>query len=261
MSTRVVLILALSALTVIAVTLFVRTLSRMISTYMGGQPLRRNDRPGRRTLTLLQEALLSSRLKQQPVGALVASAHWVILVSFFVLFLTLVTAYGQLITPDFTLPWLGHFAPFLWLVEILAWLMVASIVFLIVVRLTRQPKRQGRSSRFFGSTMWQAYYVELTILVVGLCVLGLHALEYAIGQAQGESWANTTNFPLTAWLGSLFAGASATTLSSAITVVATIKITVSLAWLITLANQPTIDRKSTRLNSSHSSVSRMPSSA
>ena len=34
-------------------------------------------------------------------------------------------------------------------------------------------------SRFFGSTFWQAYYVELTILGVTICIITLRALEYA----------------------------------------------------------------------------------
>ncbi|MBM02246.1 MAG: Fe-S oxidoreductase, partial [Micrococcales bacterium] len=101
--------------TVVAIVLFARTLTGMVRTYQGGQPTRRSDNPGQRTATLLRETLLASRLKQQPVGAIVATAHWIVLVAFFVLFLTLVTAYGQLLNPDFVIPLLGHFPPFEWL--------------------------------------------------------------------------------------------------------------------------------------------------
>ena len=226
--------------TVVAIVLFGRTLAGMVRTYRGGQPTRRSDNPGQRTATLLRESLLASRLKQQPVGAIVATAHWIVLVAFFVLFLTLVTAYGQLLNPDFVIPLLGHFPPFEWLVEGLAWLMVLSIVFLIALRVSNRPDSKGRNSRFFGSTMWQAYYVEITILLVGICVIALRAMEYALGSSQGASWASAVHFPFTAWIGSGLAQTPEATLETGIAVVAFIKIAVSLAWLITVAAQPTM---------------------
>ncbi|MBL6835313.1 MAG: Fe-S oxidoreductase, partial [Candidatus Nanopelagicales bacterium] len=226
--------------TVVAIVLFARTLAGMVRTYQGGQPTRRSDNPGQRTATLLRETLLASRLKQQPVGAIVATAHWIVLVAFFVLFLTLVTAYGQLLSPDFVIPLLGHFPPFEWLVESLSWLMVLSIVFLIALRVSNRPDSKGRNSRFFGSTMWQAYYVEITILLVGVCVIALRAMEYALGSSKGESWATAVHFPFTAWIGSWFAQTPDSTLETGIAIVAFIKITVSLAWLITVAAQPTM---------------------
>ena len=226
--------------TVVAIVLFARTLAGMVRTYQGGQPTRRSDNPGQRTATLLRETLLASRLKQQPVGAIVATAHWIVLVAFFVLFLTLVTAYGQLLSTDFVIPLLGHFPPFEWLVEGLAWLMVLSIVFLIALRVSNRPDSKGRNSRFFGSTMWQAYYVEITILLVGVCVIALRAMEYALGSSKGESWATAVHFPFTAWIGSWFAQTPDSTLETGIAIVAFIKIAVSLAWLITVAAQPTM---------------------
>ena len=242
MSSPLVIALTVVAVvaTVVAVVLFTRTLVGMVRTYRGGQPISRSDNPGQRTTTLLRESLLASRLKQQPVGAIVATAHWIVLVAFAVLFLTLVTAYGQLLNPDFALPLIGHFPPFEWLVEGLAWLMVLSILFLIAVRLANRPDTKGRDSRFFGSTMWQAYYVEITILAVGICVIALRAMEYALGTLQGESWASTINFPFTSWIGAGLSGMSVSSLETGIAIVAFIKIAVSLAWLITVAVQPTM---------------------
>ena len=236
--TAIIIVAALA--TIVAFAMFGRTLASMVRTYAGGQPVSRSDNPGQRTTTLLRETLLASRLKQQPVGAIVAASHWVVLVAFFVLFLTLITAYGQLLNPDFALPLIGHFPPFNWLVESLAWLMVISILFLIGTRLSQLPSSRGRNSRFYGSTMWQAYYVEITILVVGVAVISIRALEYALGTEQGESWATIANFPLTAWIGSAFTSVSISALETAIVIMAFIKIAVSLAWLITVAVQPTM---------------------
>lgn len=240
-STQQTLIAVVAAIgTVVAVVLFTRTLAGMVRTYRGGQPVRRSEEAGQRTATLLREVLLASRLKQQPVGAIVATAHWIVLVAFGVLFLTLVTAYGQLLNPDFALPLIGHFPPFNWLVEGLAWLMIIGIVILIAIRLGNSPKAKGRTSRFYGSTMWQAYYVEITILLVGIAVIALRAMEYALGTEQGESWATAMNFPFTAWIGSSLTAASIGALETGIVLVAFVKIAVSLAWLITVALQPTM---------------------
>lgn len=238
LQTGIALIAAIA--TVVAIAMFARTSAGMVRTYRGGQPVTRNDSPGQRTTTLLREVLLASRLKQQPVGAVVATAHWIVLIAFIVLFMTLVTAFGQLLDPTFALPIIGHFPPFNWLVEVLAWLMVLAIVFLMAVRLRSRPKDKGRSSRFFGSTMWQAYYVEITILAVGIAVISLRAMEYALGTELGESWATTANFPLTAWIGSSLTGWSVTSLETGIVLMAFVKIAVSLAWLITVALQPTM---------------------
>ena len=237
----VLLLIALIA-TVVAVGLFARTSARLVRQFRAGQPISRTDDPGRRTATLLKESLGATRLKQQPVGAIVAASHWVILISFFVLFSTLVTGYGQLVDPTFALPLIGHFPPFTWLVEGLAWLMLIAIGALIVYRVRRAPRRPWwRSDRFFGSTMWQAYYVEFTIVAVGVCVILLRSAEFSLGTLQGESWATTTSFPFTAWLGELlFSGASAATLETFIVTMAAIKIAVSLAWFVTVALQPTM---------------------
>ena len=238
LQTAIALIAAIA--TVVAVAMFTRTLAGMVRTYRGGQPVARNDNPGQRTTTLLREVLLASRLKQRPVGAIVASAHWIVLVAFIVLFLTLVTAFGQLLDPEFALPIIGHFPPFNWVVEGLAWLMVLAILFLIAVRLRNRPVEKGRSSRFFGSTMWQAYYVEITILIVGVAVIALRAMEYALGTEQGEYWASVANFPFTSWIGASLTGASISTLETGIVLMAFVKIIVSVAWLITVALQPTM---------------------
>lgn len=54
-----------------------------------------------------------------------------------------------------------------------------GIVYLIALRQKQHPRSEGRRSRFFGSTFWQAYFVEAIILGVLICVLLLRSLEYA----------------------------------------------------------------------------------
>ena len=87
--------------------------------------------------------------------------------------------------------------------------------------------------------MWQAYYVEFTILAIGVLVIAIRGAEYALGTAQGEEWASTANFPLTSWLGGAF-GSSVETLGVIIIVLAALKIIVSMAWFLTVAAEPTM---------------------
>ncbi|MCE0487520.1 (Fe-S)-binding protein [Ornithinimicrobium sediminis] len=224
--------------TLVAVALFVRTVAAFLARFRAGQPAPgRTGDPGPRTLTLVREVLGHNRMARKPG---VAVAHWVVMVSFAVLFLTLVNAYGQLFDPRFDLWGLAHFAPLAWSFEILGWGAVIGIIVLIVVRQREHPRGQGRRSRFWGSTFWQAYVVEAVILGVGLCIVALRALEYALGVLEGASWATPGSFPLTAWLGGMLDGLSVGALETAIVLVALLKILISMAWLVTIAVTPTM---------------------
>ena len=222
--------------TLVGVALFTRTVAVFVATFRLGQPdPRRTDAPLTRTATLMREVAGHTRMARLP---LVAVAHWFVMVSFGVLFFSLVTAYGQLIDPHFVLPVIGHFAPFEWLTEAIAGLSLAGIVALIVIRQRSHPRRStgadGRGSRFFGSTWWAAYYVEATILGVVLCVLTLRGLEYALTDG------SALHFPLTFGLGKAFAGASTGAIENAIIAVALLKVLISMAWFVTVALQPTM---------------------
>src|SRR5690606_10745859 len=126
-----------------------------------------------------------TRMARLPI---VAVAHWFTALSFLLLFGTLVNAFGQLIDPMWRLPVVGHFPPFEWMTELFAWGGLIGILALMAIRQRQHPRsapgEQGRRSRFFGSTWWQAYYVEFTILGVTLCILLLRTLEAALVSAR-----------------------------------------------------------------------------
>jgi Fe-S oxidoreductase len=98
----------------------------------------------------------------------------------------------------------------------------------------------GRRSRFFGSTWWQAYYVELTILGVTICIGLLRALEWTLARKLGTGMDTALHFPLTGWIGNFFTGLSVGTIENLIVVIAAVKILISFAWMITIALQPTM---------------------
>jgi Fe-S oxidoreductase len=226
------------AVTAVAIGLFARAVAQIVGVVRLGQPTSgRSDRPGARTATMLTETFGHTRMLQ---WSLVGAAHWVVFVGFGFLFFTLVTAYGQLIKPDFALPLIGHWVVYEWITELIAWTMLIAIATLVALRLGNRPSARGRTSRFFGSTMWQGYFVEAVIAAVGLCIVTLRGLEYALGQARGEDWATTAHFPLTSWLGGLFDAWGTGAIETTIVAVATVKILVSMAWAIVLGLNATM---------------------
>jgi Fe-S oxidoreductase len=220
-------IVASVVVTLVAIALAARAVGQIVGVVRLGQPAAgRTDRPGSRTATMLRETFGHTRmLKWSAVGA----AHWFVFVGFGLLFFTLVTAYGQLVDARFALPLIGHWYPFEWLAEFITWAMLIGIGLLIAIRLRSHPARTGRPSRFTGSTMWQGYYVEATVVGVGLCILVLRGAEYALGVG------DRVHFPLTFFIGEAMGGLSTQTLESLVYVVAAVKIVISMAWLMVIA--------------------------
>jgi Fe-S oxidoreductase len=223
------------AITAVAVALFTRTIALMVRVMKIGQPANRLDNIGRRVGVMLKESLLHTRMLQ---WTKVGIAHWFVFIGFGLLFATLVNAYGQLFDPHFILPVIGHFPPFEWVTEFFAWAMLFAIVPFMVYRATRPKERvRGEKGRFYGSTMWQGYFVEWVILIVGVCILALRFFEYGIAE---EKYQSPLHFPLTSWIGQAFTGTSEETLFTLIWLVAMIKIVVSMVWMATLGLTPTM---------------------
>lgn len=243
-------------ITVIGLTWFTRGVIAIVATLRRGRPApERTTEPGRRTWLTLAEVLGHRRFARRPA---IRAAHWVVMLSFPALVLTLVSGYGQIVDPWFVLPWIGHWYPYQWTVEVFAWAGLAGMLALVVVRQRRKPRDAGdRGSRFFGSNAAQAYVVEGVILAVTAAVLGLRALEYAlhVDEGPGFGWwtalgdtdpvvhlaprgAFDADFPLTAWLGAPLSHLSVGTLEVAVVVLATVKIVVSMAWMIVVGRRP-----------------------
>ena len=80
-------------------------------------------------------------------------------------------AYGQLINPKFALPIIGHWWVYEYITELIAWATGIGIVTLIGIR--QVTRLRNKRSRFAGSGMGKAYYVEFTILLIVFCVIAL----------------------------------------------------------------------------------------
>nr|BFF02983.1 hypothetical protein GCM10020241_46580 [Streptoalloteichus tenebrarius] len=167
------------AVTVVAVAMLVRTVIQMVRTVRLGQPdPTRNGPIGARVVTTVKEVLGHTRmLKWTKVGI----AHWFVMMGFLGMLLVVAEAYGEVFQPSFELPLLGEWAPWNLWVEVLGWATVVGILVLIVIRQLHHPRRAERQSRFAGSHMGRAYFIEGIVLVEGLGVVCIRAVKHAAG--------------------------------------------------------------------------------
>ncbi|MGH3425672.1 MAG: 4Fe-4S dicluster domain-containing protein, partial [Nocardioidaceae bacterium] len=229
---QVLAIVVSLAITAVAVALVVQAVTQMVRVIRLGQPAygRGND-PVARWKNMFTETLGHTRMRQ---WAWVGVMHWFVFFGFILLSSLVATAYGQIFDARFALPVIGHWVAFGWFADILSWLTVIGIGFLIVLRQRTHPRGQGRRSRFFGSTFWQAYFVEAIILGVVICGLLLRGLEYALGEG------GKVDFPLSFFIGSAFGGLSDGTIESLIYLIAMIKLVISMTWAIVIARNITM---------------------
>ncbi|MDO5726562.1 MAG: (Fe-S)-binding protein [Bowdeniella nasicola] len=237
--------------TIIGVAIFARGLWRIITTVRAGHPTEvdRIHPVGKRTWLTIKALLGHGRFQHRPI---IRVAHWLVMVSFPILFFTLVAGYGQLLSPAFALPVIGHFLPYEWAVEAIAWACLLAIIILMAVRIANWPRTVDqvgaqpatpltkRSSRFFASVHWHAIFVEVIIVVVAASVIILRAGEAAWGAITGASWATAMHFPLTWWLATIMQPLGKASLAALIMWVALVKILTSVAWFIVVGCQPTM---------------------
>ena len=218
-------------ITVFALVLLTVRTRLLISLYKKQQPdpTRSNDKSAR-FKNMLKEVLGHTKMLNFTGTGI---AHWFVMIGFGALFGTLVTAYGQVINPDFALPIIGHFVGYELFAEAIAALTGISIVTLIGIR---QVTRFRMLNRFSGSGMGKAYYVEATILAIVFCVIALRGLEGALACETSWNWHYAISWPAVV----VFSSMSTASIESAIAIVAALKIVVSMAWFIVIASNLTM---------------------
>ncbi|MFI7318076.1 (Fe-S)-binding protein [Streptomyces venezuelae] len=212
----------------VGVALFGRAIVQIYKFVRLGQPVPaglRTDNPFQRTVTVVKEFLGHTRMNK---WGIVGFAHWFVAVGFFSLLLTIVNAIGQLFKADWMLPIIGDWAPYNMFVEFIGTMTVLGILTLIVIRQLNRPDRPGRKSRFAGSKTGQAYFVETVILIVGVCIFTLHALEGAQHHVDSYEASFFISYPFVSW----FAGMDLSTLQNLTYFFAGLKIATSFIWMI-----------------------------
>ena len=218
----------ITAVALILLTVRVRTL---ISLYKKQQPdPSRSNNKSARLKNMFKEVLGHTKMLKFTGSGI---AHWFVMIGFGALFGTLVTAYGQVIKPEFALPIIGHFVVYELFAEVIAALTGIGIVTLIAIR---QVTRFRMLNRFSGSGMGKAYYVEATILAIVFCVIALRGLEGALAGKESWNWHYAISWPAVV----AFSSMSQASLENAIVIVATLKIVISMAWFIVIASNLTM---------------------
>lgn len=215
----------------VGVALFGRALLQIYRFVRLGQPVpagTRTDDPKQRTITVVKEFLGHTRMNRWGV---VGVAHWFVAVGFFSLLLTIVNAIGQLFQADWLIPVIGDWLPYEIFVEFLGLTTTLGIVTLIVIRQLSKPGKAGRKSRFSGSNFGQAYFVEAVILIVGVCIMTLRALEGVQHGVDHYEIGFFASYPMIV----AFKGLSLTAIQNITYLVAGIKIATSFIWMITVA--------------------------
>ncbi|BFP53516.1 heterodisulfide reductase-related iron-sulfur binding cluster [Streptomyces sp. CMC78] len=217
-------------LTVVGVALITRAVAQIYRFVRLGQSVpagSRTDDPKQRTITLIKEFVGHTRMNR---WGIVGVAHWFVAVGFLTLGLTIVTAYGQLFKADWVLPYIGTFLPYEVYIEFIALGTTLGILVLIAIRQLNLPTRAGRKSRFTGSKMGQAYFVEAIILIIGAAIMLLRGLEGALHHVDGYGPAYFASYPLVL----AFKGLSVGTLQNLVYLFAMIKLGTTMIWAITV---------------------------
>lgn len=236
----IVVSLAITAVTLVVVAWAVKSMLGVIR--KGQAAPGRTGNPVGRTVTMLKETFGHTRMLQWTwVGLL----HWFAFAAFLFLSTAVGAAYFQLFDPEWTLPVVGELFAYEWLAEVLGLFGALGIIPLIVYRLTHMPSQQGRASRFFGSTMWQAFFVEAMVLLESAAILFIRGAEYNLAKAHGGEIADHAtgfHFPISQFFGGLYPTGhdSIATLENIIFVIAAIKIVSAMVWLLVVATNLTM---------------------
>ncbi len=234
MTLTLALMIIAYGITIAALTLLAIRVRQLIGIYKKGaaDPTRSGNRGARLRNTLKETLGHTKMLNFTGTGI----AHWFVMIGFGALFGTLVQAYFLISDPSWVLPVVGHYWPYEYFVELIAWLTGIGIVALILIRQVTRFVHKGRTSRFLGSGNWKAYYVEATILAVVFCVIALRGYEGALSQETERN----RHYITTWWIAEMFKEQSLGQITTSIQVIAAIKIFVSMLWFIVVASNFTM---------------------
>ena len=176
------------AMTAVAFWLAGRRLLMLYRLGRAGQPVEpgRTEGVGSRLRAEVVEVLGQRKLLRWTVPGI---AHVLAFWGFLLLMLTVVEGYGALFVRDFHLPVIGQ-QPWLGVLEdLVAVLVLVSVVVFAVIRVVHSPRREGRRSRFFGSHLDAAWLVLFMIFNVVWSLLLYRGAQINAGVFPYESGA------------------------------------------------------------------------
>jgi Fe-S oxidoreductase len=193
------------AITVVVLAFAGKRLWFLVQLARSGKPAvgRTSDAP-RRVEAEAFEVLGQRKLLKWTVPGL---AHVFAFWGFLVLGLTILEAYGALFVSDFGVPVVGRWPVVGFLEDLFGVLVLVGIAIFAVIRLTNNPAKAGRESRFFGSHTRGAWLILFMIFLVVVTLFWYRGAQSALGNLPFQSGAFFSD-----WVGSLMSGLSETTL-------------------------------------------------
>ncbi len=159
--------------------------------------------------------------------ALPGVAHVFAFWGFLVLGLTILEAYGALFVADFAIPVVGSWPIVGFLEDLFGVLVLVGIGLFAIIRLTNNPAKDGRDSRFYGSHTKGAWLILFMIFNVVWTLFLYRGAQAALGNLPFESGAFFSD-----WVGSWFSGLSEETLVIVETIGIWLQIGVVLVFLL-----------------------------
>ena len=133
-----------------------------------------------------REVLLQQKLvRWRGAGLAHAATFW----GFVVLLLTVIEAFGDLFSPSFAIPGIGHNGAVGFLEDFFACAALVAVCTFGFIRVAASPRRRQRGSRFFGSHTKAAWLVLVMIAGVVVTLLLYRAAETNTGDLPYDWWA------------------------------------------------------------------------
>ena len=123
----------------------------------------RKDNLPDRFLNQFKEVFAQTKLLKWSLPGL---AHFFTMWGFFILASVYLEAYGVLFDPKFHIPLIGRWPVLGFLQDFFAVAVLAGIIVFAIIRIVREPKKVGRSSRFYGSHTGGAWEILFMIFLV-----------------------------------------------------------------------------------------------
>jgi len=151
-------------MTVVMLAFAARRVLWLFTMVTSGQPAPgHTDDPGQRVWTEITEVFGQRRLLKWSIPGL---AHFFTMWGFFILLTVYIEAYGLLFQPNFHIPIIGRWEALGFLQDFFAMAVFLGITTFAIIRLLRNPREIGRTSRFYGSHTGGAWLVLFMIFNV-----------------------------------------------------------------------------------------------
>ena len=134
----------------------------------------------------LMDVFGQRKLLRRPVPGL---AHFFTFWGFIILIFTIIEAYGDLFSKTFAIPGIGHSRALGFLEDFFAVAVLLALSTFTIIRITQNPARKERKSRFYGSHTGAAWLTLLMIFGVIATLLLYRGAQVDTGDfPYGKSW-------------------------------------------------------------------------